>query len=185
VGNSGKTVGIVGASHVGRFLMRLLAPFDLRRLVCDPYLPVSTARELGAELCPLEELLRRSDVVTLHAPAVPSTRHMIGKAELAAMRDGSLLINTARGAVVDHDALLTELRSGRLRAILDVTEPEPLPNGSPLFDLPNVILTPHVAGSLGVEIHRLTDLVLAEIERFVGTDTLAHEVKLEDWDVVA
>lgn len=185
LGNAGRIVGVVGASHVGRCLMGLLKNFDLRVLACDPYLSAEAASALGGELCPLQDLLRQSDVVTLHAPALPSTRHMIGAAELALMRDGSLLINTARGEIVDHDALAAELGRGRLRAVLDVTDPEPLPDGSPLFDLPNVILTPHIAGSLGNEIHRLTVLMLTEIERFLDTGTLLHEIRREDWETVA
>ncbi|HRY23013.1 MAG: hydroxyacid dehydrogenase [Geminicoccaceae bacterium] len=185
MGNAGKTVGVVGASRVGRCLLHLLRAFDLRPLVHDPYLSAGDASALGAEPCSLHDLLRRSDVVTLHAPSLPATRHMIGASELAMMRDGSLLINTARGEILDHDALVAELRDGRLRAILDVTDPEPLPDSSPFFDLPNVILTPHVAGSLGVEIHRMTELILTEIERFIGTGTLAHEIRREDWATMA
>lgn len=91
---------------------------------------------------------------------------MIGAAQLAAMADGSTLVNTSRGSLVDEDALLPELVAGRLHAVLDVTEPELPPVDSPLYDLPNVLLTPHVAGSLGGEIHRMADQALDEVERW-------------------
>ncbi len=185
VGNIGRTIGIVGASRVGRCLLELLKPFDLDVLVYDPVLTDAEAQALGVKRCDLDQLLRSSDIVSLNLPALPSTRHLIGARELALIGDGRLLINTARGAVLDHDALIAEASSGRLRAVLDVTEPEPLPSDSPLFDLPNVVVTPHVAGSVGREIHRLTDHTLDEIEAFASTGTLHDEVRRELWDVAA
>src|SRR5690606_32960603 len=115
----------------------------------DPFADAAKVAAAGAELVPLADLLPRVDVLTLHAPALAATRHMIGRAELAALRDGAVLINTARGSVLDHDALLAECRDGRIDAVLDVTEPEPLPADSPLLTLDNVAVTPHIAGSLG------------------------------------
>ena len=100
------------------------------------------------------------DVLTLHAPALPQTRHMIDAAVLAALRDGATLINTARGSLVDHAALERELVSGRIDAVIDVTEPEALPADSPLFELPNVFLTPHVAGAAGRETQRMAALAI-------------------------
>jgi phosphoglycerate dehydrogenase-like enzyme len=184
-GNRGKTIGVVGASRVGRHLLTLLRPFDFEVLVTDPLLDADAATELGTVLVPLDELLRRSDVVSLNVPAVPSTEMMIGRRELALMRDGSTLINTARGSVVDHDALIVELSTRRLHAVLDVTTPEPLPADSPLFDMPNVFLTPHVAGAAGTEIPRLAELAITEIERWARGEPLAHEVHREDWDRIA
>ncbi|MEV8418553.1 hydroxyacid dehydrogenase [Streptomyces niveus] len=165
-GNYRRTVGIVGASRIGRRVIELLRPFDLRVLLYDPYVDTAEAAALGVELVPLDELCERSQVVSVHAPQVPATRHMIGAAELAAMPDGATLINTARGSLVDEAALLPQLVSGRLDAVLDVTDPELPPPDSPLYDLPNVLLTPHVAGSLGVEIHRMADQALDEVERY-------------------
>lgn len=178
-GNYGAIVGIVGASRIGRRLLALLKPFDLTVLVCDPFLSDEEARALGVEKATLAELLARSDVVSLHAPSLPETVGMIGRAELAAMRDGATLINTARGTLVDHAALTQELVSGRLDAVLDVTEPEPLPPNSPLFDLPNVVLTPHMAGAAGYETRRMAELLADEIERFVAGKPLLHAVKAE------
>lgn len=175
-GNYGATIGIVGASHIGRRLISLLKPFDLHVLVCDPFLSETEAQVLCVEKVTLPELMRRSGVVSLHAPSLPETVGMIGRAELAAMRDGATLINTARGALVDHVALAEQLLAGRLNAVLDVTDPEPLPPDSPLFDLPSLVLTPHIAGAAGFETRRMAELLIAEIERFVAGQPLQHAV---------
>jgi phosphoglycerate dehydrogenase-like enzyme len=176
VGNAGRTVGVVGASRIGRRVIDLLAPHDLAVVVHDPYL---------ADSVPLDELVAAADVVSLHAPSLPSTRHMLDARRLALMRDGATLINTARGALVDHDALIAELRTGRLHAVLDVTEPEPLPAGSPLFELPNVVLTPHIAGALGTEVRRLGDAAIAEVARYAAGQPFAHPLTAADLDRVA
>ena len=178
-GNFGATVGIVGASRTGRKLLELLAPFDIEALVFDPFLGEEDARGLGAAKVSLAELLERSRTVCIQAPALPETFHMIGREELHLMRDGTTLINTARGTLVDHAALVSELVLGRLYAVLDVTDPEPLPAQSPLYGLPNVFLTPHVAGAAGYETRRMTDLVIDEIERFVAGKPLRHSVSRE------
>jgi len=180
VGNYRKAIGVVGASHVGRKLLDLLRPFDFEILLYDPYITSGEARELGGRKAGLAELLSRSDVVTLHAPLLPETRHMIGPRELSLMKDGATLINTARGGLIDQDAMIVELASGRINAVLDTTEPEVLPAGSPLFRLPNVLLTPHIAGSLGTETQRLADHVVDEIERFAHGQALHHRVRFED-----
>ncbi len=184
-GNFRRTVGIVGASRVGRRVLELLAPFDLTLLVYDPYLDPADARALGAESVSLAELCARSEILSLHAPNIPATRHMIGAAELAALPDGATVINTARGAILDHDALLDELRDGRISAILDVTEPEPLPADSPFYDLSNVLITPHVAGALGVEIRRLGESAVQEVERYVRGEPLRHEIHAADVPIIA
>lgn len=183
--NYRKVVGVVGASRVGRLVLELLGPFDFLLLLCDPTLDPAAARGLGAEPVELDELLRRSDIVTLHAPALPETRHLIDARRLSLLRDGAVLVNTARGSLVDPEALVRELTAGRIDAVLDVTEPEVLPPDSPLYELPNVFLTPHVAGALGSERARLVELALDEIARLVRGEPLQHEVRLEDWDRIA
>ncbi|WP_405404997.1 hydroxyacid dehydrogenase [Streptomyces sp. NBC_01104] len=175
-GNHGRTVGIVGASRTGRRIIELLRPFDFEVLLYDPYLPPASATRLGVEPVALDELCARSGIVSVHAPELPATRHMVGAAQLAAMADGATLINTARGSLVDEDALLPELTSGRLHAVLDVTDPELPPAASPLYDLPNVLLTPHIAGSLGNELHRMADHALDELERFATGRPFADPV---------
>jgi phosphoglycerate dehydrogenase-like enzyme len=181
VGTNGITVGVVGASRIGMRVIKLLGSLDVRVLVSDPYRPHLP----GAEVTSLDDLLARSDIVTLHAPALPSTRHLIDAGRLALMRDGSVLINTARGSLVDSAALEPELVSGRLDAVLDVTEPEPLPAGSPLFGLPNVLLTPHVAGAMGNEVARLGEAAVAEVERFATGLPFAHPITARDLDRIA
>jgi phosphoglycerate dehydrogenase-like enzyme len=187
VGNWAKRVGIVGASHVGRAVVGLLAPFNCQVVVADPYLGAEAAARLGSgvQLVDLATLLATSDVVSLHAPALPSTDRMIGAAELAQMMDGATLVNTARGSLVDHDALLDELKTGRISAVLDVTEPEPLPPGHPLLDLPNCVVTPHLAGSQGTELSRLAELVIEEIRRFAAGEPPLHPVIASDLERVA
>jgi len=177
-GNFGITVGIIGASLIGRRVIELLRPFDVTVVVYDPYLDAFDTAELGVESVPLPELLARADVVSLHAPDLPSTRRMLGTSEFARMKTGATFLNTARQALVDQDALLAELRTGRLNAMLDVTDPEPLGAAHELFHLPNVLVTPHVAGAHGNELFRLGASALDEVERLVAGHTPAHPVAL-------
>ncbi|MGW4793002.1 hydroxyacid dehydrogenase [Nonomuraea sp. NPDC004297] len=171
-GNYRRTVGIVGASRIGRRVIELLRPFDLDVLIADPYL----TDDLGVPHVELDDLLARCDVVSLHAPALPETRHLIDAARLARMRDGTTLINTARGALIDQEALTAELARGRLYAVLDHTEPEVLPANSSLYDLPHVLLTPHIAGSLGGELARMAHLAIDELVRYARGLPFAHGV---------
>ncbi len=185
IGNRGRTVGLIGASIIGRLVMRALRGFEFEVLLHDPYVDAAEAHGLGARLVPLDALLAASHVVSLHAPLLPATRHMLGAAEFARMRDGATFINTARGGIVDSQALTAELVAGRLRAVIDTSDPEPLPEDSPLFDLDNVFLTPHIAGSLGNEITRMGDLVVAEIQRWRAGAALHHEVHRDRLDITA
>ena len=142
----GRTVGIVGFGRIGRRLAELLKPFGARLLTYDPYLYEEEARRRGVTGVSLEELLRESDVVSLHLPATPETEHLINDDTIALMKDGAILVNTARGKLVDEAALLGALRSGKLRSAgLDVYEQEPVAADNPLFSLENTVLTPHTA----------------------------------------
>lgn len=179
-GNYRKVVGLVGASHIGRRVLELLRPFDYELLLHDPTLAPEAVRALGAEPVGLDALLERSDIVSLHAPSLPETRHLLDARRLALLRDGAVLINTARGALVEHAALERELVAGRIAAVLDTTEPERLPPESPLYELPNVFLTPHIAGALARERERMVELVLDEIGRFVCDEPLHHEIRQAD-----
>jgi phosphoglycerate dehydrogenase-like enzyme len=178
VGNWEKTIGIVGASAVGRRVIELLRPFPtLRVAVYDPFLTTDAAAGLGAEkVDDLGDLCRRVDLLSIHAPALPETRHLVGAAELAALRTGVTVINTARASVVDQDALDAELASGRLYAVLDVTEPEPLPADHPLRRHPNAFLTPHLAGSEGTELGRLSAYAIDEVRRYRAGEPPRNEV---------
>jgi phosphoglycerate dehydrogenase-like enzyme len=184
-GNYGRQVGIVSASAIGRRVIELLRPFDVRTVVYDPYLTEAAASELGVQRLDLHTLLATSDLVSLHAPLLAETVGMIGAAELAALRDGVTFINTARGALVDQQALIQELASGRIRAILDVTEPEVSEPDSPLWSLENVVLTPHVAGSRGLELHRIGERAVAEVGRLARGEPLAYEVTRERYQINA
>ncbi|WP_162894894.1 hydroxyacid dehydrogenase [Rhizobium terrae] len=185
LGNHSRRVGIVGASRIGRLVMGMLAHSKFEIAVYDPFLTADEAAALGAMKMDLHDLLAWSDTVSLHAPILPETRHMIGARELALMADHAVLINTARGWLVDHDALLAEARSGRLRILIDTPDPEPLPADSPFYDLPNVVLTPHIAGALGNELRALSDLAITEIERFVGGLAPLHPVHSRDLERIA
>ncbi|MET9404520.1 hydroxyacid dehydrogenase [Streptomyces sp. NPDC002935] len=180
IGNYGRRVGIVGASRIGRRLIELLRPFDLDVSLADPYVDETGAAALGVPLLPLDALLAGSDIVTVHAPQTPETRHLIGRRELALMPTGSVLVNTSRGALLDHDALVEALRAEWISAILDVTDPEPLPVDSPLYDLPNAFVTPHLAGSQGNEVARLGLTVLDEIERLLSGREPAFRIDAEE-----
>lgn len=173
-GNHGRTIGIVGVSATARVLIEYLCLHDISVVAHDPYLDASQARTLGIELTTLDEVMARGDVVSLHQALTPETTGQIGAEQLALMADGATLLNTARGAVVDTDALTAELRTGRIRAILDVTDPEPLPPDHELWTLPGVVLTPHLAGSLGGELHRMGRAAVDEVRRFTAGEPFAH-----------
>lgn len=185
IGNVGRRVGLVGASHVGRLVIDLLAPYDLEVAVSDPYLSDAEAAELGVGLMDLDELCGWAELLSLHAPEVESTKGMIGAAQLAAMPDGATLVNTARGGLVDEAALISELSTGRISAVLDVTVQEPTPADSPLRTLPNVFLTPHVAGAAGTEMVRLAELAVQEVERWSRGEPALHPVTATDLDRIA
>lgn len=175
-GNYRRTVGVVGASKIGRRVLRLLAAYDLDVLLADPYVDEADAASLGARLVDLDTLVATSDVVSLHAPALPETEHLVDARRLALMRDGATLVNTARGSLVDTAALTDAVVAGRLHAVLDVTTPEVLPADSPLYDHPHVVLTPHVAGSIGVELHRMGAFAVDEVGRLARGERLAAPV---------
>ena len=172
IGNYRRTVGLIGASRIGRKVAAFLKALDYDVLLSDPYLPADDPLAKQVEVVDLPTLMSRSDIVSVHAPLLPSTIGMLGAAQLALMRDGATLINTARGAIVDEAALLTELVSGRIQAVIDVTDPEIPPPGSPFYTLPNVFLTPHVAGAAGTERLRLGQLAASEVERYVRRQPL-------------
>jgi len=177
IGNYGRTIGLVGASRIGRKVARMLEGFDYKVLIADPFVSAGDPVLKAAELVSLDTLMARSDVVSIHAPSLPSTKAMIGARQLGLMKDGAAFINTARGAVVDQAALIAELETGRIHAVIDVTDPEIPEEGSPLYSLPNVFLTPHVAGAAGTERLRLGEMAVDEVERFVRGDRLDFAIE--------
>lgn len=149
------TVGLVGCGLVGQMLSAHLRALGARLVAYDPYIRPAVLEERGFEpIATLEDLMQCSDIVSLHASATSETDRMIGARQLAALRDGALLINSARGAIMDEEALLTELRSGRIDAFLDVFQEEPLPANHPFRGLSNVCLAPHAAASSNLTVFK-------------------------------
>lgn len=181
----GRTIGIIGASRTGRLVLDRLRAFDVRLLVADPYLTPVQATGLGAELVDIDQLCRDSDLVSIHAPALPETRHLLDARRLGLLRDGATLVNTARGSVVDTEALTKHCATGRIAAVLDVTDPEPLPADHALLRLPNVLATPHLAGSQGYDLRRLGEFAVAEIARFIDGEPLHGAVSAADLPRIA
>jgi phosphoglycerate dehydrogenase-like enzyme len=179
------TVGVIGASRVGRLVLDRLRAFDVEVLLHDPHVTRAEAARLGAEPVGVDELCRRSDVVTVHAPALPETRHLLDARRLALLPDHALVVNTARGSLIDTEALTGACAAGRVSAILDVTEPEPLPAGHPLFALPNVLITPHLAGAQGRELRRLGEFAVAEVGRFLKGLPLLGRIEPERLPYIA
>ncbi|NUR82890.1 MAG: oxidoreductase, partial [Nonomuraea sp.] len=161
---------------IGQLVADRLAAMDVEVVAWDPFKADT----------PLEEVFATCDVVSVHTPLLPETRGFVGRELLASMKQGATLINTARGALIDEPALV-EVLSERpdLFAILDVSDPEPPPPGSPLLTLPNVVYTPHIAGSLGSERGRLGDLAVAELERFASGRPLEHALTREQAERLA
>jgi phosphoglycerate dehydrogenase-like enzyme len=185
VGTRGLRIGIIGASTIGRLVIERLASLDVAVAVSDPYLDAGAAATLGVDVMELDDLFGWADVVSVHAPELPSTRHLVDADRLARLHDGAWLVNTARGSIVDTDALTAECVAGRLCAFVDTAEPEPLPPDSPMYDLPNVVLTPHIAGSLGTEVSRMGDLAVSEVRRFVEGQPLRYPVHEHDLERIA
>jgi len=174
----GKTVGIVGLGRIGREVARRLRPFEVALLYCDavPALP-EVEQELGVQRTHLDDLLARSDVVTLHIPLSSRTRGLIGGRELGLMKRDAILVNTSRGAVVDEAALVEALRTGSIGgAALDVFQQEPLPPGHPLTQLDNVVLTPHSApGTREIQIEKARASI-ANMLRVLRGEPLRNQV---------
>ncbi len=166
------TVLIVGMGSIGRQVGAFLEPFGSRVVGV-----ASRARDDLHGIDELPDLLPSADAVVVLAPLTDDTRGLIGAAELAAMRDGALLVNAARGAVVDTDALVAEVSTGRLRAVLDVTDPEPLPDGHPLWTAPGVLsITPHIAGDSPLGHRRAIDFAARQIARWLAGEELENVV---------
>lgn len=177
-GNVGSTVGLISLGLIGRNVAARLRTFRHKVIAYDPFVSTAVANELNVELVPsLDELFERSDVVSCHAPLLDSTRGLLQQRHFQAMKLGSTFINTARGAIVDELGLCDALtKRPDLFALLDVTDPEPpLPN-SPLLSMPNILLTPHIAGCLGPECRRMGLLMIDELDRYLVGKPLQYEL---------
>lgn len=160
------TIGFVGFGRIGQGVLARLKPFGFKSIVADPYADRAVLAELGADAVELDAVFDRADVITLHCPLTPDTRHVVNAQRHARRPGRAAIVNTARGGLVDVDALVHALRSGELRsAALDVFETEPLPADSPLRDCPNLILTPHAAWYSTRAIERLQALAADEVRR--------------------
>lgn len=175
----GVKVGVVGASQVGKHLLKLLSAFEVERWVYDPFLTPDAAEDLGARLASLPELCATCDVVTIHAPELPATRHLLSAPLIASLPDNAIVINTSRGSLIDQAALVRELETGRITAILDVTSPEPPLADDPLRSLPNVVLTSHLSGAVTNGCLRQGRSTTAQLLEFLRGDPMSGEIPQE------
>jgi phosphoglycerate dehydrogenase-like enzyme len=172
----GQRIGVLGAGYTGRTFIQLIRALGCEVWIYDPYLPDQRAAELGAEKHELDEVLSHCPIVSCQLPSTEETHHMIGRRELALLQDGAIFTNTARSWVLDQDALLAELQTGRFQAALDVFDQEPLPEDSPFRALENVILTPHVAGGTTEARERQGQYMVEEMQRFLAGEPLKYQV---------
>lgn len=180
------TVGIVSLGMVGRLVCQRLKPFNLRVIAYDPIVSKESAEALEIETAALDDVFRRADVVSLHTPWLKETEGMITGQHFASMKAGAVFINTARGAVVREPEMVEVLQQRPdLFAVLDVTHPEPPAPDSPLYTLPNVILTPHIAGAMGDECRRMGRYMVEELKRYLHGDRLEWDITREMAKVLA
>lgn len=179
-GLKSKTVGIVGFGMIAENLARILQVFDVKIKIYSGYLSQEKADEYNAKVCSLDEIFETCDIISVHSGLNAKNLHLIDKKYFSKMKDDALIVNTARGAVLNEDDLISELKTGRIRAILDVYEIEPLPMDSGLRGLPNAILVPHKGGPT-TDVREIVTIELCEDIRkyFSGSNELTHEITLE------
>jgi phosphoglycerate dehydrogenase-like enzyme len=179
-GVNGETIGLIGMGWIGTRLRALLEDYPLRVVAHDPFLSAARAAELAVERVTLEELFDQAYVVSNHIPDLPSTRGTLGKALFERMRPGATFINTGRGAQVVEGELIAVLEARPdLTALLDVTWPEPPAPDSRLWSLPNVVISPHIGGTIGDEVIRLADCAIEDFERWQAGVPLRYQVTRE------
>jgi phosphoglycerate dehydrogenase-like enzyme len=179
-GNYHPIVGLISLGAVGRTAAQMLSRYDIDLVAYDPYVSPTQAAEIGVTLLSLEELFARADVISAHTPLLPETHQLIDGRLFRKMKPGATFINTSRGAVVKEADLIEVLRQRNdLTAVLDVTWPEPPAVDSPLYEMDNVVLTPHIAGSLGNEVTRMGRWMVDEMYRFLDDRPLQHQVVME------
>ncbi len=182
----GSTVGIVSLGMIGKNLCEKLQPFDVKLIAYDPYVSEEEASKLNVELCSLEEVFERSDVVSMHTPWLKETEGLVTGKHFSSMKENATFINTSRGAIVRENEMMDVLQKRPdLYAILDVTYPEPPVEGSPLYEMENVILTPHIGGSMANECHRMGAYMLEELKRFLVGKELKWQVTEERSKIMA
>lgn len=186
IGAYESTVGIISLSQIGRKTVELLQHFNLNVLAYDPFATKEEAEKLNVKLVTIDEVFAKADVVSLHAPLLPDTREMITGEHFRMMKKHATFINTARGAIVKEDELIEVFQERQdLTALLDVTFPEPPNADSLLYTLPNIVITPHIAGSAGNETGRLGAFMLAELKRMINDLPLEHEITKRSYENMA
>jgi D-3-phosphoglycerate dehydrogenase len=180
----GKKVGLIGLGKVGRYLVSLLKPFNVKISLYDPYISESTAAELGIELTDLDSVLMTSDVISIHAPKTKETENMLNLDKLKLVKDGAALVNTARAWIIDEIALIGELKKGRFKAALDVFWQEPLSTDNELRKLPNVILTPHNIGGTSQVRPEQAQMVIDDLKAFLQGKTPKYVVTRQLYDIM-
>lgn len=180
-----KNIGLIGLGKIGRHLVRLLKPFNVRVLLYDPYVDKGVCEELGVELADLDTVLESSDIISIHAARTSETENMLNLEQLRLIKDGALLVNTARAAIINELALLCELKKGRFKAALDVFWKEPLPTDSEFRKLPNVILTPHQVAQASQLRPGQTQMVIDDIKLFLQGKTPKNIITKEFYKIMA
>ncbi|MDO5722388.1 MAG: hydroxyacid dehydrogenase [Actinomycetaceae bacterium] len=181
IGLYGCKVGIIGLSRISRKVIELLKPYHVNILVSSGHLSEEEAAKLGVEVSNVEEILSTCDVISLHTALTPKTEGMLGAEHFKMIRDDAVFINTARGALLDQDAFIEELKKDRFTAVIDVTYPEVNVPDSPLWTLPNVFLTPHAAGSMGRELRHLGDGAVDDVKNYLAGKPVAGEFTKEQY----
>jgi len=176
-GVNGETIGMLGMGKIGTRLRYLLKDYPLKVIAYDPFLTTERAQELDVEAVSMEAVFAQSSVLCNHIPDIPATRSVLTESLFRSMRDGATFINTGRGAqVVEEDLLRVMQDRPDLTALLDVTDPEPPTPDSALWKQPNIIISPHIGGTIGDEVTRLSDLAIAEFERWIAGQSLQQQV---------
>lgn len=179
-------IGLISLGAIAKEVLKLYRNFDYEVSVYDPFLSDEEAKNLGVRNISLEKLFEESDVVSLHTPLLDATRGMIKKEHFLSMKENSTFINTARGAVVAEDEMIEALKERKdISAYLDVVYPEPPAKDSPLYEMENIFLTPHIAGSEGNEVARMGDLMVREFKAYINDEELKYEVSKEDFERMA
>ncbi|MGJ8638527.1 MAG: hydroxyacid dehydrogenase [Opitutaceae bacterium] len=182
-GNFRSTAGFISLGAIARHTLRLMEPFEINRLAYSTSLTEERAKTMNVDLASIDEIFQKADVISLHTPDLPATKGMISGRHFEMMKPGATFINTARGAVVNEVEMCEVLaRRPEITAVLDVTNPEPPLAGSAVATLPNVVLTPHVAGSVGPECFRLGYTMLCEFERYLAGEPLEYQVSKAAFD---
>ncbi len=175
----GKTVGIVSVGLTARFFLDYLKPYNCNVIAYDPYMSEEKAASLGVRLTSLEEVMSTSHVISIHTPITEETRGLVSAEYIKMIQDDAVFVNSSRGVIIDQDALTSELATGRFKAALDVTTPEPLPEDHPLRSMPNVLITPHIAGPTSDGKRDLFEAVLDDLLLFWEGKPVKHLVTKE------